>query len=178
MRDLTTVGIEQDVLTEHMINMVRTDRDWQVRLAALDFIRDASALDQFAASDPALVVRRAAAKRCVDLIEDGGELEVIALTREASASLTRVAAVRRVTNVAALAQLAISQFDDQVRAAAVERISDQPVLCHIAVSDPHWSVRLAAVERVRVSAILAQVERRDANIAVRLAANESTARCG
>jgi hypothetical protein len=170
MREHTTVGVEQEVLHEHMKRMARTDRDWQVRMAALDFIHDADALDQVAASDPSLAVRQRAAELCVDLVEQWGELDVLELTREASATLTRVAATRRVRNPAALAQLASSQFDEQVRATAVDGIAEQQVLCHIAANDAHWSVRLAAIERVEATNVLAIVAARDRNDAVRLAA--------
>ncbi|MDI6451706.1 hypothetical protein [Anaerobaca lacustris] len=78
----------------------------------------------------------------------------------------RQAAVRRVTNQALLAKVAVEDEDGNVRGAAVAKLTDQALLAKVAVGDKDGNVRGAAVERLTDQALLAKVavEDEDGNV--------------
>jgi hypothetical protein len=80
------------------------------------------------------------------------------------------AAVRKLTDQALLAKVAVEATDADARAVAVGELTDQAVLAKIAVEDKDWYVRKVAVGKLTDKAVLAKIAVEDLNSDIRQAA--------
>ena len=81
--------------------------------------------------------------------------------------------VRKLTDQALLAKIAVESRDADVRRAAVRKLTDQALLAKIAVEDTdHPDVRITAIEKLTDHALLAKIAIKDEDSSVRSAAIE------
>jgi len=83
-----------------------------------------------------------------------------------------VEAVKKLTDLSALGEIALSGRSKEIRIIAIEKISDQEILAEIALKDKSWEVRLAAVKNLEHQETLAEIVRNDTDKDVELVAIE------
>ena len=145
--------------------------DLDVRLAAIRRLVDQTALAEIAESDTFWSLRLAAAEQLTDAA--AAQVVYAEEARTNSDRDVRWAALARLTDQTALADVAKAAKYDEVRRAAVRRLTDQTLLADIANTDRDREIRRAAAGRLTDQTALARVAKNDANAYVRKVAVEN-----
>jgi hypothetical protein len=90
---------------------------------------------------------------------DVEKLKELALT--ASDKNVRIAAVEKITDREVLKEFALTVSDKYVRWVAVGKITDQEILKEVALKDSNWVIRKTAVEKITDEAVLIEVALKD-----------------
>ena len=101
----------------------------------------------------------------VEKLTDEAALAEIAL--KANYASNRYRAVKKITNKTILAEIALKDESEDVRRAAVKKITNQTILAEIALKDEYSYVREAAVKNITNQTILAEIALKNESSGVR-----------
>jgi exonuclease SbcC len=138
-----------------LVQMIRQDRNPEVRQEAVGKVEELGLLQQVAEQDADPEVREAAVMRVRTLMagEEPGPLSLE----------TRLAFLEESTLTELLEFLARRGQESALRLAAIGRIMEEAPLTEVAIDDPSAEVRLAALERIHQPERLEQVVRQSRN---------------
>jgi len=163
------VAVSKIVDERQIIDILRREKDESVRYSALanDALTDQQVLTDIALHDPTPGVRVVAAWKLDDQTLAQPVYEEALRTNAFGRWLWGDLAVRKLTDRALLATIALTDPDSSVRSAAVWRLEDQEVLTRVALTDPDVQIRMTAVRKLTDTALLSRISKDDADWWVR-----------
>lgn len=149
--------------------------EWNVCLAAVEKISDQAVLTKIAEEDPGMKIRKAAAvkkERAEQArLKKASERMLVAFcdgNMEGEDSGVRLAAVKKLTDQAALAKLAMEDKEWCVRCTAIETLADQALLAKVAVETKYPDARRTAYYKLSEAGNLAEFSTNTKNPTTRL----------
>ena len=127
-----------------LASVAREDSSQGIRQAAVERITDQSVLAEIAATDYENYVARAALARLTEPVA------ILTVARMAREEISRDA-LKKLTDQAALSEIAKTGQWDSLRVNAIKRLTDPTLLTSIAETAPNRRVREAAAERLNTS---------------------------
>ena len=125
-----------------LIDVVRNDKNKNVRKVAVEKITDQKVLVDIAKNDKAYSVHKAAIEKIID------QKVIVDIAKNDTTYSVRKAAIERLTDQKTLADIAKNDEDRFFRKAAIKKVTDQKVLVDVAKNDEDRFVREAAIEKV------------------------------
>lgn len=125
-----------------LVNFATNDRDWFVRVAAVERVTDQAVLAEVAKTDEETSVRRSAIEKLTSQAVLGD------IARTDKDEFSRKAAVKNLLDKIVLAEIASTDRDEDVRQAAIAKLTDQSALASVAKTGPSWATRWAATESI------------------------------